>query len=129
MTRFNIMAACSSSTTRCALTGISRRQSCCPSRSKRLSLKAGQCSRLFSISTQGDAPVEVLSCRQEALTLLHKATAVLPRALSGVSHPGTSLDFWNGILSKSSVDLNSTTERSARIVGLCPFCPFNHWCH
>ncbi|TFK44342.1 hypothetical protein BDQ12DRAFT_672816 [Crucibulum laeve] len=61
---------------------------------------------------------EFPSNRQEALTLLHKTTTLLPRALpsSGSSRDVESLEFWNTILSQAYEDLTQTSEREARIV-------------
>lgn len=59
----------------------------------------------------------------EILTLLQKATTLLPRALdikgtSSSTREG-SVDFWNTILSSVHGDLLATTERPAKIVGPC----------
>ena len=52
-----------------------------------------------------------------ALTLLHKVTTLLPRAL----RTEVKADFWNAILSNTYEDLSATTttKRPAKIVGSC----------
>lgn len=59
----------------------------------------------------------------ETLTLLHKATTVLPRALDikQASDSTRTADFWNSILSNIKEDLLATSESegAAKIVGSC----------
>lgn len=64
------------------------------------------------------------SSAHETLTLLHRATTLLPRALniqrtSGCARAEESTEFWNAILSSVHEDLLATTERPAKIVGSC----------
>jgi hypothetical protein len=65
----------------------------------------------------------------ETLTLLQRATTLLPRVLniqrsSGSARAEGTTEFWNAILSSVREDLLSTTERPAKIVGPCTLISF-----
>ncbi|KAF9529237.1 hypothetical protein CPB83DRAFT_765399 [Crepidotus variabilis] len=60
---------------------------------------------------------DVVSPRQEALTLLHKAFKVIPTSLDqkGLEQISTNGDAWNRILSKAHEDLSTAEERSVNV--------------
>jgi len=79
---------------------------------------------LSNTETPNDPP----SSAHETLTLLHRATTLLPRALniqrtSGCARAEESTEFWNAILSSVHEDLLATTERPAKIV----VCGLDKW--
>jgi hypothetical protein len=72
----------------------------------------------FLSTTQNHVAVN----HDEALTLLRKAEALLPRVFpantsSGVHRTTNTAEFWSGILSQAYDDLSAKTERPARVVG------------
>ena len=72
--------------------------------------------RSLSHATKLKSPLK----HHEILTLLHKATSLLPRALppEGQAEKSTeSLKLWNEILLKTHTDLVSKDTPTARIIG------------
>ncbi|KAF8813850.1 hypothetical protein BYT27DRAFT_7250731 [Phlegmacium glaucopus] len=73
-------------------------------------------------------PNDFPSPAHKTLTLLHKATTLLPRAfnikrISGSTRPEETADFWNVILSNIYEDLSATTKGPAKIV----VCGVDEW--
>jgi hypothetical protein len=78
----------------------------------------------LKFASTGSGSVEHPVSRHETLTLLHKTTSILPRALlsnkqADSSDPVQSLEFWNELLAGAYDDLTSTVDATARIVGAC----------
>jgi len=70
------------------------------------------------------SPNDFLPSAHETLTLLHKATNLLPRVFnikrtSGSTRAEERVKFWNLILSSVYEDLSATTKGPAKIVGSC----------